>query len=151
MVAMHHKIAWPHLVGVDGAAGCLASTPHVTTGTEALLPEEFPVGHQRDPPGWQLQSLQFCSSPHFQSNGGVLLNQSGDGVGVSRIRHKSADAVVFLQQGNGTTRLCGNQPNGSPFGLKTLDQFSELSELIGIRRYRSTGEVKAIGVVIDFE
>ena len=151
MVAMHHEITRPHFVGVNGAAGCLATPPDIPTGTQTLLPKEFTVGDQSDPPGGQLEAFQFCGAPDFQSNRGVLLNQSGNRVAVSRVRNKTTDAVVLFKQGNSSAGLCRNQPNRGAIVLEPLDQFPELSELIGIGRNRSTGQVEAVRVLVDFQ
>ena len=151
MVPMHHEIARAHLVGIHRAAGGLATTAHIATGTEALLAKEFTVGDQSNPPSRQLQTLKFGRAPHLQGDGGVLLNQTGNGIAVSRVRHKPTDAVVLLQQSNSSAGLCRHQPNRRAFSLKSLDQFPEFSELVGVGRNRAAGEVKAVGVLVDFE
>ena len=47
--------------------------------------------------------------------------------------------------------MCRHQPNRRALGLKSLDQFPEFSELVGVGRNRTAGEVKAVGVLVDFE
>ena len=51
VVAMHNEVAGTHLVGVDRSTGCLASATDVSAGGQGLLAEEFPIGHQGNPPG----------------------------------------------------------------------------------------------------
>ena len=139
------------LLGINRAAGGLAATAHITTGAQALLAKEFTVGDQGYPPGRKLQTLKFGRAPHLQGDGGVLLNQTGNGIAVSRVRHKPTDAVVLLQQSNRSAGLCRHQPNSCALGLKSLDQFPEFSELVGVGRNRAAGEVKAVGVLVNFQ
>ena len=58
---------------------------------------------------------------------------------------------MLLQQSNRSAGLCRHQPNRRALGLKSLDQFPEFSELVGVGRNRAAGEVKAVGVLVDFE
>ena len=58
---------------------------------------------------------------------------------------------MLLQQSNRSAGLRRHQPNRRAVGLKPLDQFPELSELVGVSRNRSAGEVKAVGVLINFQ
>ena len=58
---------------------------------------------------------------------------------------------MFLEKGHGPTGLGGDQPGGDPLLLESLDQFSELAELVRIGRDGAAGEIEAVrmGVLLQ--
>ena len=97
MVAMHHEIPGSHLVGIHRPAGGLTPAPDISAGTQGLLPEEFPVGDQRHPPGGKLQPFQLRGALGFQRHRGVLFDQTLDRLSIGAVGNEAADAVVLFK------------------------------------------------------
>ena len=58
---------------------------------------------------------------------------------------------MFLQQSHRPTGLSGDQPDSGFLLLEALDQTTKLPELIRIRRHRTTGQIKTVGVAVLLE
>ena len=148
MVAVHHEVAWLHFVRVHRAAGGLTAPAHVAAGSQGVLTEKFPICDQYQPPGGQLQTLQFSCAPRLERHGGPLLHQAIDGRLIGCIGHEAGDAVVLLQQGYGPRWLGREQPDAGLFALETLNQIGQSAEGIGVGRHRARGQIKAVGVLV---
>ena len=146
VVAVHHEITGLHLVGVHGAAGGLAPATHISRAGEGLLPEELAVRDQHHAPGGQLQTFQVSRATDLQGHGRGLLHQPLNRRRIGGIGHKTADAVVLLQQRHGTTGLGRQQPHRLLVLAIPLDQFAELAELVGVGRHGAAVEIEGVGM-----